>query len=334
MRVRTKVFVGSIGLAVAAVLLLHPAGMATKGASAPDRAQAKHWLSLGFKAKDVRQKAAYYQRAVAADPNWALAWNNLAVARGRMGNYPQAVIDYGRALRLNPRYALAYANRGYAYRQMRMFRLAAADYSRAIRLKPRNYSLWRGRGQVYHAWGKYKPAVRDYTKSLALAPMVATYRYRASAYLRLGRQDLAKADFERAKQMVRGPKPVKPKPAPGKAMFRFETQEASVKTGADYLRRFSVYIDGKFAGATPWRKRTELKTVSLPLTPGTHRVLVQERARQNGGERPARTPFNKRFRDQKFTLVVKADTEVTMRILMFRNGEVVNPPKIMVRKLK
>jgi len=217
---------------------------------------------------------------------------------------------------------------------MRMFRLAAADYSRAIRLKPRHYGFWRGRGQVYYAWGKFKPAVRDFTKSLALAPMVATYRLRASAYGRLGRRDLAKADYDRARQMVRGPQPVKPKPAPGKAMFRFETQEASVKTGADYLRRFAVYVDDRLAGSTPWRKRTDLKTVSLPLTPGTHRVLVQERARQNGGERPARTPFNKRYRDQKFTIVVKANTEVTMRIMMFRNGEVVNPPKIMVHKLK
>ncbi|MBU1741128.1 MAG: tetratricopeptide repeat protein [Proteobacteria bacterium] len=334
MRVRTKVFVGSICLAVTAGLLLNPAGLATIAAAAPDRARAKHWLTLGFKAKDLRRKVAYYQRAVAADPTLAVAWNNLAVARGRWGNYPQAVIDYGRALRLNPRYALAYANRGYAYRQMRMFRLAAADYSRAIRLKPRNYGFWRGRGQVYAAWGKYKPAVRDYTKSLALAPMVATYRFRASAYVRLGRQDLAKADYERARQMVRGPRPIKPQPAPGKAVFRFETQEASVKRGADYLRRFAVYIDDKLAGTTPWRKRTALKTVSLPLTPGTHRVLVQEMTRQDGGMRPGRTPFNKRYRDQKFTIVVKADTEVTMRIMLFRNGEVVNPPKIMVRKLK
>jgi hypothetical protein len=223
---------------------------------------------------------------------------------------------------------------------MRLYRRAVADYGRAIRLQPRKWNLRGGRARVYAAWGKYKPAVADLTRALAAAQgraaRVSLYAMRASAYRASGQQDLAKADLERIRELkgIRTAKPVTPKPAPGKAVFKFETQEASVKKGSDYPRQFAIYIDDKQAGATPWRKRTELKTVSLPVTAGTHRISVREMTRQGGAARPARTPFNKRYQDQKFTIVVKADQEVTMRIMMFRNGEVVNPPKIMVHKLK
>ena len=118
------------------------------------------------------------------------------------------------------------------------------------------------------------------------------------------------------------------------SVYRFETQEDSVKEGSDFPRRFAVFGDGNQAGATPWRKRTELKTVSLPIKAGSHRITVREMTRQGGAERAARTPFNKRYKDQKFTIVVKAGQEVTMRIRIFRNGEMVNPPKIMVHKLR
>jgi Tfp pilus assembly protein PilF len=335
--IKRAVVWAALGLIGAACLLAAPPAGAEGKAGPPDRAAARRWVDQGLKAPDAHQKITYYRRAVEADPTYAVAWNNLAVAWGRLGNWPQAVIDYGRAIRLQPRYAMAYANRGFTFRQMRLFRLAAADYGRAIRIQPRNWTFLRDRAQVYSAWGKYQPAVKDLTRALALAPrVVQLYRMRASAYRSLGQQDLARGDEERVREMthVRTVKPVKPKPAPGKAVFRFETQEASVKRGSDYPRQFAIYVDDKRAGATPWRKRTELKTVSLPLTPGTHHVMVREMTRQSGPDRAARTPFNKRYLDQKFTIVVQPNQEVTMRIMLFRNGEVVNPPKIMVNKLR
>ncbi len=335
--IKRAVVGAGICLIGAACLLAAPPAGAQGKAGPRDRAAAMRWVNLGYKAKDVRQKIRYYQQAVAADPTYAVAWNNLAVANGRQGNWPQAVIYYGRALRLNPRYAMAYSNRGYSFYQMRMYRRAAADYGRAIRLQPRNTYLLQGRARVYTAWGKYQQAVKDLTRALALAPRaVALYRMRATAYLSLGRQDLARADQARVRELARPRtvKPVVPKPSPGKAVFRFETQEASVKRGSDYPRQFAIFIDNKRAGATPWRKRTELKTVSLALTPGTHRIMVREMTRQSGADRVARTPFNKRYQDQKFTIVLQPNQEVTMRIMLFRNGEVVNPPKIMVHKLR
>ena len=53
---------------------------------------------------------AAYLRAIASDPDYARAHNNLGVVLERQGKADQAIAEYRRAIAINPDYALAHHN--------------------------------------------------------------------------------------------------------------------------------------------------------------------------------------------------------------------------------
>ncbi len=53
------------------------------------------------------------------------------------GKYDDAIADYEKAIALDPKYALAYTNRGVAYYRKGAFDRAIADHSKAIALEPK-----------------------------------------------------------------------------------------------------------------------------------------------------------------------------------------------------
>jgi tetratricopeptide (TPR) repeat protein len=58
----------------------------------------------------LKEAEAYYERALAADPDYALAHFNLGNLHDEQGNAENARRFYLNAIRLNPRYADAYFN--------------------------------------------------------------------------------------------------------------------------------------------------------------------------------------------------------------------------------
>ena len=61
------------------------------------------------------------------------------VAKGRLNDYSDAIIDLNKAIEINPRYAEAYNDRGVAKRGLKDYDSAIADFDKAIEINP-NYT--------------------------------------------------------------------------------------------------------------------------------------------------------------------------------------------------
>ncbi len=75
-------------------------------------------------------------RAIKADPNHALAYNNRANDYILKRNWKSALADANKAVSLDPNLALAYYNRGYARANTDDHNGAIADWNKAIQLQP------------------------------------------------------------------------------------------------------------------------------------------------------------------------------------------------------
>jgi tetratricopeptide (TPR) repeat protein len=143
--------------------------------------------------------AAAYSWAVEIDPKFALAWYELGVAYGQLGQYDKALADYSKAIELKPDYPGAWNNRGIAYWNLGQYDKAIADYSKVIELDPKYAPAWYNRGNGYTALGRMDKAVADYSKAIELKPDCSeAWNNRGCAYGNPGQDDKALADFSKA----------------------------------------------------------------------------------------------------------------------------------------
>ena len=173
-----------------------------------------------------------YFAAIELDPEFASAYFNRGVAYVVQREFDWAVADYTVVIGLNPQDASAYLARGVAYFLLGECERAIEDIDRAISMSPdsdtysevRDHVVrlcgdsaeydqaidddpddpanWHLRGLYYSEREEYVSAVDDYTQALE---MVATggdaaeiYSDRGLAWARLGDDERAMADFDRA----------------------------------------------------------------------------------------------------------------------------------------
>jgi len=83
-----------------------------------------------------QQAVTQYQKAIRAQPDLAIAWNNLGVAYTATDRSEEGESAYRRAIKLNPAYALAYYNLGANFDQRGDYDNAINYYQRAIEIDP------------------------------------------------------------------------------------------------------------------------------------------------------------------------------------------------------
>ena len=102
------------------------------------------------------------------------------------------------ALKLDPHHRTARANRAYARRKIGDFVGARRDYTKALEDAP-TAKLYNARAYCSAKLEKFDAAVADYTEALRLDPANAhALHNRGISYDRLGRDDEAARDLERA----------------------------------------------------------------------------------------------------------------------------------------
>src|SRR5208283_4532991 len=112
--------------------------------------------------RDYFRAVALATRAVEANPNDPLAYNERGAANSHLDRFDQAVADYGTALRLDPKLARAYRNRASAYYHQSKYEEAIADCTAAIRLDS-NYALaYLSRSKAYEKLNRPTEAKADY----------------------------------------------------------------------------------------------------------------------------------------------------------------------------
>jgi tetratricopeptide (TPR) repeat protein len=85
---------------------------------------------------DIPASADRLQRALAADPNWFEAWNNLGSRQLALGKYNDAAEAFRRALAIDPNNALVHSNLGLAQLFLRQPLEAEESARRSLQLEP------------------------------------------------------------------------------------------------------------------------------------------------------------------------------------------------------
>jgi tetratricopeptide (TPR) repeat protein len=193
-----------------------------------------------FRHGDWRKAAQDYERLVRLVPGDFSFWSDLgeACVQGRLPE--KAVAACSRAIELEPGYGSSYMYRGWAYRQLKQWDAAIADYTKARELGLNDegsfYHTTIYLGELYLEMGEYEKAADVYTFAISIIPEQACFyltrgdiylkmkqyekvienanvyielngqpdtwllRRRAEAYMKLGQQEKAAADFARIRR--------------------------------------------------------------------------------------------------------------------------------------
>jgi lipoprotein NlpI len=152
---------------------------------------------------DIQGTLADLNRAIALNPNSALAYNNRGAIKGEKLNDMQgALADFNQAIALDPKYAPAYSSRGVIkVEKLKDMQGALADFNQAIALDPKNVKAYSNRGELkYLKLKDVQGALADFSQAISLDPKYAkAYSNRGVIkYLKLNDMQGAHADFSQA----------------------------------------------------------------------------------------------------------------------------------------
>jgi tetratricopeptide (TPR) repeat protein len=102
----------------------------------------------------------------------AVLWNKIGVAYHHMFALDEARKYYQKALAINPNYADALNNLAAVYHGQHDYKQAERTYKQALKYAPENAITYCNLGTAYFADEKYKPGMEAYRKAMALNPHV------------------------------------------------------------------------------------------------------------------------------------------------------------------
>lgn len=114
--------------------------------------------------------------AVTLQPDFADAWQNLAVAHASLGAFPEAIAAYRKALQLDPDLWRAHNGLGVALMSLGRVDEAVASYREAVRLAPGYAQARNNLGAAYGMKGKGNEAVVQLEEAVRLDPENPLFR--------------------------------------------------------------------------------------------------------------------------------------------------------------
>jgi tetratricopeptide (TPR) repeat protein len=166
-----------------------PAGASTKAPELPGEAPGESPLAeaaLACSSADPQARALYqeaytaadrgqlaeseakYLAALALDPDYCDAMDNLAVQYRRTGRTEEAIKLYERSVTVAPHNEMGWQNLGFAYQSLDRYEDALHAYQQIIDMSPRNPEGWYGYGQTMLMAGRFAEARQPLTNAEAL----------------------------------------------------------------------------------------------------------------------------------------------------------------------
>ena len=171
--------------------------------------RARH-LYVSFTAEGMRRSIDYFERAVARDPDFALAWAGLATVYAELGEISvltreqagtKAKAAAARAIEIDPDLGEAHSANAYV-RLAYEFDWAGAEagFRRALELSPNNADANDLFGRMCAGAGRYEEAILYTKRAFELDPLTHQADL-ANAYLRAGRHEEAVAAARRGLEL-------------------------------------------------------------------------------------------------------------------------------------
>ena len=161
---------------------------------------AMDYFNLGLKSSMTRTKIKYYSKALELDPNLLEAYEKRGTLHFFQKNFDNVIKDFKDYIRLAPPKAEAYRLLGMGYLKSGDAQLAIDNFTRAIEIDPNSAHAYSNRAEANYTLGKYEKTFSDSTRAIELGgdpkTIAETYRIRARAYRKTGRNDLAAVDVK------------------------------------------------------------------------------------------------------------------------------------------
>jgi len=152
-----------------------------------------------------------FNTVIKLNPKYGFAYRHRARCYFEKGNLPFAIADITTAISFetnNKWYkSELLTDRSTYHLKNKEPGKALADMTESIALTPDIWPRYRARGELYVVLGQYQKAVDDYNKAFEIASQTRKQPYlyglhglRARAYEKLGRKDLAAADYAKANE--------------------------------------------------------------------------------------------------------------------------------------
>ena len=111
-----------------------------------------------------------FKKAIAIQPDYADAWNNIGSAFRDQGKLEEAIDAYKKALLIRPESAEAFNNMGNALKEQAKLEEATLAYKKAIAIQPDYAEAYNNLGIVLMSQGKSENAIVAYNKAINLKP--------------------------------------------------------------------------------------------------------------------------------------------------------------------
>jgi len=214
--------------------------------------------------KDAEKAIQDINEALKLDPNHSDALCDRAMIYGFMGKMGEAFAELDLAIKKNPYSIRAHYQKALAYQHQKMLDEAIGAASGAIRINGTFTKALVLRGNLFTDKKDFESAIEDYTAVLAIEKdSVDALTGRANAYRRLGKQDLAKADNTRLKE-------VQPAPVSKSASKKKEEEAIPLfkvtSTGVDPKRRATALEAAKKVDEFVAANYEKYKVEPNPLT--------------------------------------------------------------------
>lgn len=109
-----------------------------------------------FDKKKFEKAVETYKKALALDPEFAFAWDNLGLTYRHMGNYDEAIKCYRKSLEIDPYGTMPLQNIATAYEFKKEYALAAEAYEKLINIDSANPEGYYGAARAFYFAGDYE----------------------------------------------------------------------------------------------------------------------------------------------------------------------------------
>ena len=117
---------------------------------------------------DAAEAERKYLAAIARDPDYCDAMDNLALQYRRGGRLAEAIALYERSVDIAPHNEMGWQNLGYAYQSADRLDDALRAYQQILEMSPRNPEGWYGTGQAQLTAGRFAEARAALLQAVAL----------------------------------------------------------------------------------------------------------------------------------------------------------------------